>query len=166
MIRKGNKQDLQWIMKMVSKTIHIMKEEMNDQWDETYPTLSIFEQDIRAESLFVLEEDGNVIGSITIDQNVPIEYKNESILWRYPGQAYTFHRLVVDPNSRGRGIASKLISNAEKMALQYQIRYIKIDTYSLNTKAQALFVREGFLKVGKMAFQGKELPFYCYDKIL
>ncbi|WP_428908323.1 GNAT family N-acetyltransferase [Niallia sp. Krafla_26] len=166
MIRNGKNDDLPSIMRMVEGTIKIMKEEQNDQWDETYPTLQTFEQDIQNGSLFVLEENGYVIGSITVDLNLPDEYSSHSILWRKNGKAFTFHRLVVHPAGRGQGIASKLISYAEEVAIQNEIPYLKIDTYSLNKKAQALFEKNGFCKAGEMAFQGKKSPFYCYDKIL
>jgi len=166
MIRSGRLEDLDKIMEMVSETIKIMKEEKNDQWTELYPTRQIFETDVQNGSLYVLEEEGQVLGSITIDRNTPNEYNNDSIIWRKVSEAYTLHRLVVDPIIRGKGIASRLINHAETIAQQNEVPYIKTDTYSLNTKAQALFEKNGYKKVGEMAFHGKERPFYCYDKIL
>lgn len=165
MIRQGRKEDIFVIMNMVQDTINIMKEEGSDQWDETYPLLSHFEEDVKAGSLYVLEDDDNkVVGSITVDKNLPIEYT--SIPWRWEKEAFTFHRLVVSAYTRGRGIASELISHAEKIAIQNGVPYLKIDTYSLNQKAHSLFGKNGFTKVGEMSFQGKINPFYCYDKLL
>ena len=101
MIRRGHKEDIGTILEMVSDTIEIMKEEHNDQWDEMYPTKLIFEKDVQDGSLYVLEEDGRVVGSITVDQNEPVEYKR--ILWEKEGPAYTFHRLVVNPHREEKG---------------------------------------------------------------
>ncbi|MCQ6276212.1 hypothetical protein JMM81_14890 [Bacillus sp. V3B] len=39
MIRQGKSEDIRTILKMVSNTIEIMKEEHNDQWDETFLVL-------------------------------------------------------------------------------------------------------------------------------
>ena len=166
MIRSGKKEDLRSIMKMVEMTIKMMREEQNDQWDETYPILDDFEQDVQNGSLYILEENGSIIGSITIDRNLPIEYNDSSILWRKAEQAYTVYRLMVDPAARGQGIAARLISYAEEIAKQNETPYIKVDTYALNNKAQKLFEKNGFHKVGEMTFGGKKWPFYCYDKIL
>ena len=82
------------------------------------------------------------------------------------GPAYTFHRLVVNPHVRGKGVALKLIAYAEEVAINNQVPYMKIDTDSLNKKAQKLFGKSGYKKVGEMEFQGKTHPFYCYEKIL
>lgn len=164
MIRKGRNEDLHAIMKLVKDTVQIMKEEKNDQWDEKYPTVSIFEKDVQTESLYVFEENGKIFGSITVDTNLPNEYQD--ISWSNMTSAYTFHRLVISANARKKGIASSLIAHAEQIALQNNIPYMKIDTYSLNKKAQALFEKCGYVKAGEMAFHGKENPFYCYDKIL
>jgi len=164
MIRQGRNEDLPIIMKMVAETIHIMREEKNDQWDEKYPTEDIFQQDIQKGNLYIWEEKGEVLGSISVDTNLPDEYKG--ILWRKESAAYTFHRLVIGAVARKKGMASHLIAHAEYVALQNQVPYMKIDTYSLNKKAQALFEKLGYIKSGEMTYHGKENPFYCYDKCL
>jgi GNAT superfamily N-acetyltransferase len=166
MIRKGKIEDIESIMKMVHGTVQIMREEKNDQWDEIYPVSEHFESDWKEESLFVMEENGEILGSITIDQHTPDQYNTPAILWRSERSCFTFHRLVVDPFTRGKGVASKLISHAEEIARQNGISYMKTDTYSLNKKAQALFEKNGYKRAGKMFLQEKVHPFYCYDKIV
>ncbi|WP_233269803.1 GNAT family N-acetyltransferase [Heyndrickxia camelliae] len=164
MIRKGQIEDIPAIMKMVQDTVEIMKEENNDQWSDVYPTASNFEMDVENGSLYVLEEAGEVIGSITVDQNQPSEY--EPIPWRKADNAFVFHRLVVSPRSRGKGEATKLIKYAEQYAIDNEVPYMRIDTYSLNKKAQKLFEKNGYKKVGEMPYHGKTHPFFCYDKLL
>ncbi|HWO96448.1 MAG TPA: GNAT family N-acetyltransferase [Bacillus sp. (in: firmicutes)] len=165
MIRRGTLSDIPFIMEMVAETIQIMKEEQNDQWSEVYPTHDIFEKDVEEGSLYVIEEDKTTIGSITIDQNEAEEYRG--IQWRNrQGKAFVFHRLVVKPHLRKKGIASRLISFAEQTAREHGVYYMKIDTYSLNEKAQRTFEKNGYQKVGEMEFHGKSHPFYCYDKFL
>lgn len=164
MIRKGRIEDIGMIIEMIANTAKVMKRENNDQWDEKYPSPDIIIEDIKAGTLYVFEEGKRVTGTITIDNNEPLEYKG--ISWRNEGPAYTFHRLAVNPLERGKGIASRLINFAEKIALENNIAYIKVDTYSLNVKAQGLFLKKGYRKVGELYFQGKRHPFFCYDKIL
>lgn len=165
MIRKGHNEDLYRIIELMVNTVKVMKREKIDQWDEKYPSLDIIKEDIRAGTLYLFEEDEKKVnGTITIDKREPSEYKG--ISWRIEGPAYTFHRLAVSPFERGNGIASQLINFAERIAIINNIPYMKVDTYSLNVKAQGLFLRKGYRKVGELYFQGKGHPFYCYDKIL
>ncbi|WP_409251047.1 GNAT family N-acetyltransferase [Bacillus sp. SCS-153A] len=164
-VRKGNKEDIKEIMKMVKKTVEIMKSENIDQWTDEYPLAGDFSKDAESESLYIaVNEDEKVVGSITIDQNEPEEYSTSQ--WRKDGPAYLFHRLVVDPDVRGKGIASLLINKTEEVAKNQNVHYIRTDTYSLNKKAQALFEKNGFHMTGKIQFMGKDNPFYTYDKIL
>lgn len=164
MIRKGRIEDIDVIIELIVNTVKVMKRENNDQWDEKYPSPDIILEDIMAGTLYVFEEGKRVTGTITIDNKEPLEYKG--ISWRNEGPAYTFHRLAVNPLERGKGIASSLINIAEKIAIANNIAYMKVDTYSLNEKAQCLFLKEGYRKVGELYFQGKSHPFFCYDKIL
>lgn len=165
MIRKANTDDLVHILQIVNDTIIVMKEEGNDQWNEQYPTSHIFQHDLEQGSLYVKEEDGQIVGSITIDQHEAEEYN--AILWTYPNRgAVVFHRLCVNPTYRKGGLATKLIQFAENYARSIGVQYMKIDTYSLNKKAQQLFLKNGYTKVGEMYYQGKENRFYCYEKSL
>ncbi|HEO8421199.1 GNAT family N-acetyltransferase [Niallia sp. FSL W8-0635] len=163
-IRQGHIDDLPIIMEIVKKALVIMQAEGNDQWSHKYPNENSFRIDIENKNLFVAIMDDKVVGSITIDQ---IGGKNyEDIAWTYHHMEYmVIHRLVVDPDIRGGGIASNLLAFAEVYAIEQDIFYLKTDTYSLNDKAQNLFVKNGYNKVGSTYFEGKDKPFYCYDKL-
>ncbi|KOO46321.1 hypothetical protein AMD01_10760 [Priestia koreensis] len=164
MIRKGTTHDLERIMKIVTETLSIMKEQHNDQWTDEYPQKQVFEQDVQNGALYVEEKNGQVIGSITIDQQEAAEYK--PIAWQSKDSAYVFHRLLVDPKERRVGTASSLLAFAEQLALSHNVPYMKADTYSLNKGMQRFFERNGYELRGEMSFHGKNHPFYCYDKRL
>lgn len=163
-IRQGHIDDLPTIMEIVKKALVIMQKEGNDQWSHKYPNENSVEIDIENKNLFVAIMDDKVVGSITIDQ---IGGKNyEGIAWTYHNREYmVIHRLVVDPDIRGGGIASNLLAFAEVYAIEQDVFYLKTDTYSLNDKAQNLFMKNGYNKVGSTFFEGKDKPFYCYDKL-
>ncbi|WP_187444802.1 GNAT family N-acetyltransferase [Rossellomorea vietnamensis] len=164
-IRKGKKEDIAEIMEMVRKTVDIMKREDIDQWTDEYPLAEDFIKDAENKSLYVaVNLEDKVAGSITIDQAEPVEYSNSA--WRKEGPAYLFHRLVVNPEVRGKGIASLLIKQTEHVAKENQVFYIRTDTYSLNKKAQMLFRKNGFIQTGEIEFMGKDNPFYTFDKVL
>ncbi|MEK4668116.1 GNAT family N-acetyltransferase [Niallia sp. FSL R7-0271] len=162
-IRLATINDLDAIMNIAAKTIKIMNEEGNDQWSDKYPAEKDFKTDIENSSAFVAIMDEEVVGSIAIDR---IGGKNYDLIeWTLTEKNfYVIHRLMVDPEIRGGGIASKLLAFAEIIAIENDTFYLKTDTYAINEKAQNLFLKNGFNKVGELHFPGKERPFYCFDK--
>nr|WP_251025973.1 GNAT family N-acetyltransferase [Bacillus sp. ISL-47] len=150
-------------MDIVKQTVDIMESEDNDQWNRTYPQDQDFLTDIKAGTLYTAVLNGSVTGSITVDQVQAEEYRGAG--WRKDAPCYVFHRLAVDPEIRGEGIASKLIKFAESYAVDQGVTYMRTDTYSLNKKAQSLFEKNGYIKVGTI-YMDRDYPFYCYDKFL
>ncbi|MCP1159175.1 GNAT family N-acetyltransferase [Bacillus infantis] len=163
-IRKAELKDIRKIMEIVKKTVEIMKQENNDQWTDEYPAETDFLNDIKNGTMFTAVMDGEPAGAITCDQVQAEQYSQVS--WqKEAGECYVFHRLVVDPEIRGAGIASRLISFAEQHAVQRNVPYMRTDTYSLNKKAQKLFEKNGYKKAGQI-YMDREHPFFCYDKLL
>ena len=110
------------------------------------------------------EEDNNIKGFICIDCNQAKEYEN--LKWSLNEKCMVAHRIAVNTKFRNAGIATKLMSFCEELASKEGIRYIKTDTYSLNTKMNSLFKKLGYKFIGEVKFLSKEKAFYCYEKIL
>ncbi|MBM0066587.1 GNAT family N-acetyltransferase [Bacillus gibsonii] len=165
MIRSAQYIDIQYLEVIASETVKVMKEEGNDQWNDQYPLAEDFQRDVQNESIFVYILDGEVAGSITIDQQFSNAYSKFD--WHQPvEQAMIFHRLVVNPTIRKKGIASKLITFAESYAIENGMTSMKVDTYSLNRKAQELFTKHHYTFVGERTFPERKNPFYFYEKPL
>ncbi|RDY27012.1 GNAT family N-acetyltransferase [Romboutsia weinsteinii] len=163
-MRKAKTSDLNNIMKVIDLTVKEMKQENNTQWDERYPIEEDFLVDIEKGTLYVEEVDGEFKGFICVDFNQPKEY--DDINWSSNKESMVIHRMAVNPACRRQGIGQRLIKFADELAIENKANYIKTDTYSINTKMDALFKKCGFVKVGEMDFLGKEKPFYCYDKLI
>jgi GNAT superfamily N-acetyltransferase len=161
-IRKATLEDINSIMQIVQETIFEMKSYNNTQWDENYPLESNFIDDINKGELYVVDEDGDVGGFACINKVEPEEYKD--LTWKLDTAALVIHRMAVNPKFRRKGIGTKLISFADELALEQNIKLLKTDTYSLNTKMQGLFEKCGYTFVEEINFLKKERPFYCYDK--
>ncbi|MFB4213061.1 GNAT family N-acetyltransferase [Shouchella sp. JSM 1781072] len=167
MIRKATSHDLKKIEEMAIRATKKMNAEGSDQWDKQYPTIQHFEKDLAEGSLFVYEQDETVVGSITVDQTFAPEYRSESLTWSdVQDHAGTFHRLLVDPETRKAGIAASLITYAEEHCKRQGLKAMHIDTYALNEKAQQLFSKYGYTKVGTLQFPGKEAQFIGFEKKL
>lgn len=60
MIRLGKMSDLDQILNLVEEAKELMKEHDNEQWDDQYPLLEHFEEDIAKDYLYVLEENDKI----------------------------------------------------------------------------------------------------------
>lgn len=164
MIRKATLEDINSIMQIVQETIVEMRSYNNTQWDENYPKVSNFIDDINKGELYVIDEDGELGGFACINKDEPEEYKD--LAWKLDTTALVIHRMAVNPKFRRKGIGTKLINFADELALKENIKLLKTDTYSLNTKMQGLFEKCGYTFVGEISFLKKERSFYCYDKLI
>lgn len=164
MIRKANPADIKGIMEIIKETIVQMHSYGNTQWDENYPQEKDFLKDIQKGDLYICEQEGNLAGFICINKIEPAEYID--LPWSLQETSLVVHRMAVNPIFRKRGIGTELMQFTDELALINNIRYLKTDTYSINTKMNAMFIKCGYKLVGEMSFLSKEKPFYCYEKIL
>lgn len=164
MIRKAKIHDLDSIMEIVGKIIEEMHSYNNVQWDENYPQAKDFAADIEKGELFVSVRENKVVGFICINKDEPKEY--EGLNWSSTEEALVIHRMGVSTDYRNAGIATELVVFANELSKSSNVKYLKTDTYSLNTKVQRLFHKCDYVFIGGMSFLGKEKPFYCYEKVL
>lgn len=163
-MRKAVIEDIREFMQIIKDTIAEMRTYNNTQWDENYPQEKDFISDIQRGNLYVAEREGKLVGFVCINKVEPVEYNG--LNWSLNEVCMVVHRMAVNPNYRRIGIGTELMKFADELALEHNIRYLKTDTYSINTKMNALFKKCGYNLVGEMSFLGKEKPFYCYEKVL
>lgn len=163
MIRLGKKEDLNALAQIVRETIIDMQSYGSDQWDETYPDIEVFRQDIALKNLYVYEWNNKCVAFICIDDLKPAPYKE--INWRYNQPYLIIHRLAVSLQYRGQKIATELLTYVEQLALNKNCDYLRIDTYSLNFAMDKLLTKQQYIRVGEMNLN-KPNSFYCYDKKL
>lgn len=164
MIRKAVLNDLDMIMDIIKETVKEMNSHNNYQWDENYPKREEFFKDINDESLFVVDDEGEIAGFACINKTEPVEYND--LNWAVNEKAYVIHRLAISPKYRNKKVAYRLMKFSEELAKKHKIMHIRTDTYSLNTKAQGLFNKCDYNFVGEINFLGKEKTFYCFEKVL
>lgn len=164
MIRKAILADITDIMAIIKETIIELHSYGNTQWDENYPQEKDFLLDIQQGDLYVSEREGTLAGFACINKVEPAEYT--ALPWSMQETAMIVHRMAVTPGCRRSGIGTELMAFADEYAVKNNVRYLKTDTYSINTKMNALFEKCGYKLVGEMRFLSKEKPFYCYEKVV
>ena len=99
------------------------------QWNENYPNIKAFEQDLERGELYVLYNQDTLLGCITISNIKDSEY--EAISWlTQDTKHYYIHRLAVSPAFQKKGYARKLMDFAESFAKQNAAISVRLDTFS------------------------------------
>jgi ribosomal protein S18 acetylase RimI-like enzyme len=166
MIRKAIYKDLNRIKQITEACAIKMIEEKIYQWNDTYPSIEVFEQDIREETLYVIEEQTTVWGCIMFSPKKDAVYN--SVKWLTPDSENLYvHRLAVDPIKQGQGYAQKLMRFMEDFAQSHTMHSIRLDTFSQNPKNLLFYKKQGFHQLGAVYFPDQsKFPFYCFEKVL
>ncbi len=150
------------VMELITQCMREMRANDIDQWDDIYPNLPVVEAGARAGSLYVIRQEGQVIASICLDEEQPEEYR--PLNWQVTeGTALVIHRLCVHPEWRRHGLARRLMEFAESLAAERGYGSIRLDSYTGNPRAQALYEGRGYQRVGQVRFPRRRFPFDCFE---
>ncbi|WP_231464359.1 GNAT family N-acetyltransferase [Pedobacter sp. Leaf132] len=159
-IRLARKEDVSAIMQLVKKVVPLMRATGNFQWDDDYPNPAVFEADIEIGQLWVAVLDEKIAGvsAITTDQDP--EYADAG--WDITEQAIVTHRLAVNPDIHGKGIAKALMQQAEIVANTKNIKILRVDTNNQNQATNTLFPKLGYSFSGEISLAKRPgLRFFC-----
>lgn len=162
-IRRAKPEDLHEIMQLIHRVVPLMRESGNLQWDDDYPNLSVFESDLQKDLLWVEEVDRRIAGVAAITTDQYAEYAD--VGWDVSEKAIVVHRLAVDPEFRGRGVAAALMHQAELVAVEKGIQVLRVDTNTQNVATQKLFPKLGYIFAGEIGLGFRPgQRFFCYEK--
>lgn len=166
MIRKARSKDLVFI-KNLTEACAIKMEKMGIfQWNEHYPSMERFEEDIELEELYILEENAQLQGIIALTPHMDEEYIPIRWLTSNENNLYV-HRLATNPETWGRGHGRKLMDFAEVFARENGYVSVRLDTFSQNLRNQNFYETRGYQRLGNVYFpKQSQHPFFCYEKVL
>ena len=166
-IRKANINDLDRVLKITKSCAKAMESKKIFQWNDGYPSLSAFENDINNNWLYVNIKGEEIIGCICVSDFMDEEYDTVKWLTDNNNNNIYIHRLAVDPDYQGVGYAQKMMSFAEEFAKKNKYTSIRLDTFSKNMKNQKFYKQRGYKKLGEIFFPNQSMyPFYCYELLL
>ena len=166
MIRKAVNKDLSRIIEITKSCAAFMISQNIFQWNEHYPNIEIFENDVKNENLYVLELNQKIIGCIVISSFMDDFYSK--VKWTTPNDKNMYlHRLAIDPDYQKKGYAKQLMNFSFDFAGKNNIVSIRLDTFSGNPYNNIFYAKLGFKKLGKIYFRKQsDKPFYCFEKIM
>ncbi len=164
-IRPAILSDVPGIMQVIAEVVPDMIASGNFQWDDTYPNAAVFEEDIALGQLWVADADGIIAGVSAITTEQYPEYADVGL--DINETAIVTHRLAVSPRFRGQGVAGLLMQQAEQVAVDRDIKTLRVDTNTANKATQSLFPKMGYCFAGEIGLHFRPgLKFYCYEKRL
>lgn len=163
-IRPACPADLDGIWAMVRRAVVHMNELGNPQWGEDYPTRDFYAGDIGRGELYAAVIDGQPAGVACVNTAESPEY--DPLPWTTVRPAMVIHRMAIDPAFQRRGVGSALFAFAEEEARRRGLSSMRIDTYCLNDRMQALIRKMGFTRVGEIHLHGRPLAYPCFEKAL
>ncbi len=133
------------------------------QWDDTYPTLDLIREDIKMGKGYVLKIDGVIAGYMFIDFSGEPAYLNIKGEWRSDEKYAVVHRMAFSKDFQGKGLSGIAFGLIEKLCLENDVKYIRMDTDFPNKRMQHVMTKNGFVNCGIIVFQGEKL---AYDKFI
>ena len=158
MITQATLKDLPAIMQCYKATIRKMHELNIFQWDESYPTPDLIENDIKNQEFYVLKEEDNVLGCICLNQDEHPTYT--SVNWTFNQPVLVVHRLAIHPDAQGKGVARKFMQFAEDLCVKHNYNGIRLDTFIENPLAIGLYLKLGYNQLSQVSFKNR--TYYCF----
>ena len=130
-------------------------------WDESYPGKTEITEDLASGSLFVLEEDNELIGAISI---VPKNEIDGFACWKVSRNAREFARVVLRPDHQRKGLSVRLVEGILEELRKQGAATVHIAVAKDNIPAQRLYRKTGFDFCGEADMYGHS--FFLCEKIL
>ena len=112
-----------------------------------YPVRQTAEEALKAGTLYVLEDGGSICASMIVNEEQPPEYAG--IKWICTaGRALVLHTLCVPPSKAHHGYDSQMMRFADDFARTHGFASIRLDTWTGNKAAAALYKKSGYVCTG------------------
>ena len=171
-IRKATQKDIDAIEKIYSD-IHTFEEEgrVVIGWNrQIYPTRKTASDAVARGDMFVMENDGCIVGTAIINKCQVDTYRDAA--WEHEAEddrVMVLHTLIISPYESGKGYGKAFVKFYEDYALRNNCPYLRMDTNEKNTNARRLYKKLGYKEVDILpcTFNGIEgVGLVCLEKYL
>lgn len=153
---KAKESDINEIMDIIKIAQEHFKSEGIDQWQNNYPNHEVIKKDIDNNNSYILKENEKTLGTTAVifdgDENYNTIYDGE---WLSLGEYTVIHRMAIDFNQRGTGLASIFLKEIEKLSKDRGIYSMKVDTHRENIPMQKLLLKNEYKECGIIYLEDK-----------
>lgn len=146
-IRPATPEDFPALERIYARARSFMKEAGNPtQWPSSYPSAEQLQSDLAKEALYVVEQNGTVVGVFALVPGEDPTYREIDGAWHADAPYATIHRVASDGSCRG--IAQACFEFCKK-----RYSYLRIDTHADNLPMQAVIQKAGFRPCGTIIIE-------------
>lgn len=143
-IKLATVSDIDSIMEIIKNAKDNLKAHGSTQWngEDGYPNAEIFLNDIKNHFCYIVVEDDNVLGVMSLVNTFDITYEKYDF-WHFKNYI-SIHRIAINHNIYHKGVADKMIEFAINYAKSNNISSIRCDTHKMNIPMQKLLAKHNF----------------------
>lgn len=130
-------------------------------WDDIYPGKIEIEEDLAADTLFVLERNSEIIGAVSV---VPKNEMDAFDCWKARKNTRELARVVISPAEQGKGLSRVLIDGVILELRKTETVAVHISVAKVNIPAIKLYKKYGFDFCGEAYMYGNN--YYLCEKML
>lgn len=147
--RKTTSKEISSVMEIIKQSQQYFKEQGINQWQNGYPNAEVIQNDINNDHSYVLIRDNKIVATTALSFDGEETYNQiHGGEWLTNEDYAVIHRIAVDTNCKGKGIAGEIIKEVQKECINRGIKSIKVDTHEDNKSMQKLLEKNGFKYCG------------------
>lgn len=161
--RKAIKEDLVSIMEIIDFAKESRRKDGSNQWQDGYPNEKTILNDIEKRQGYVITENNEVLFYLAIIFGVEPAYEKLDS-WLTNQDYCVIHRMAVSHKTKGKGLSTKALLQAEELCIEQNVFSIKIDTNFDNKAMLHLLEKLNYTYCGEVYFRGS--PRKAFEKVL
>ena len=160
-LRPTKIEDISRVIDIINQAKTYFKNNDIDQWQDGYPNEETIEKDIENNEAYVLEEDGVILGTCMVPIHGEPAYNRIEGKWILNCPYICVHRIAVDNEYKGKGLASTILDQVVAMYPDYHS--VRMDTHHDNLSMQSFLTKYGFKYCGEITLKSGALR-RAYEK--
>ena len=149
MLRKANSTEIEEIMSVIEDGKEFLKQQGINQWQHGSPGCSDVENDIKQETSYVYELDGEIVGTAMLNA-YDADYEKYPTIWTKCNNYLVIHRLSVKKECRSQGVSHKFMNDIILFAKENSVEYIRIDTHKDNVIIRKYLSKNNFKELDEI----------------
>ena len=164
--RKGNENDLERIMELVSDAQGWFAKHGIDQWQDGYPTRELISSDISYSNNYVVELNGVATATFVVSfDGEPTYSEIKGRGWLNENRYAVVHRIAVADECRRKGIAKEILYYTEELCRERGVADIRIDTHRDNLAMRSLLKKMGYAHCGRITLTSGAFREACHKEV-
>lgn len=166
-LRRSREEDIPAILRLYHQAQDYFKQEGIDQWQDGYPEEFVVRDDVIKGYSHVLETEGRIVGTAILTCDGEPDYDViEGGSWSSAEPFAAIHRVTVDNECKGCGLAGRIFQGLEEQAAGKRVAWVRIDTHEDNRSMQRFLEKQGYGRRGVIHLRRDGAPRIAFEKHL